>query len=74
MTGSHGELSEQTSLTYGPEALENLYTRLDKLGEGTFGTVYKAQDLRSHGYVALKRIPFSAEDDEGLDVFLIRHQ
>ncbi len=43
------------SLNYGHDTLENLYMRLDKLGEGTFGTVYKAQDLQTQEFVALKR-------------------
>ena len=43
------------SLQYGHDTLEALYKRLDKLGEGTFGTVYKAQDLQNNEFVALKR-------------------
>lgn len=47
---------DQLSLNYGSDTLESFYQRLDKLGEGTFGTVYKAQDLQTKEFVALKRI------------------
>ena len=47
--------AEHLSLNYGNNVLECFYQRLDKLGEGTFGTVYKAQDLQTKEYVALKR-------------------
>ena len=46
---------EHLSLNYGSLPLESLYVRLDKLGEGTFGTVYKGQDLQTKEFVALKR-------------------
>lgn len=37
-------------------ALAELYERIDKLGEGTYGIVYKARDKRTHDIVALKRM------------------
>lgn len=33
-----------------------VYDRVDKIGEGTYGVVYKAKDIRTQNYVALKRI------------------
>eukprot|EP00392_Amoebophrya_sp_AT5.2_P001948 g1953.t1 len=63
---------DQLSLNYGSDTLESFYQRLDKLGEGTFGTVYKAQDLQTKEFVALKRIAFSAEDDEGIPSTALR--
>ncbi|CAD7957776.1 unnamed protein product [Amoebophrya sp. A120] len=63
---------DQLSLNYGADALESFYQRLDKLGEGTFGTVYKAQDLQTKEFVALKRIAFSSEDDEGIPSTALR--
>ncbi|CAD7947905.1 unnamed protein product [Amoebophrya sp. A25] len=64
--------AEHLSLNYGPNQLEHFYQRLDKLGEGTFGTVYKAQDLQTKEYVALKRIAFNAEDEEGIPSTALR--
>ena len=37
--------------------------KLEKLGEGTYGVVYKAQDKVTKEYVALKKIRLEKEDD-----------
>ncbi|KAI0395474.1 kinase-like domain-containing protein [Xylariaceae sp. FL0594] len=51
--------------------MEN-YQKLEKLGEGTYGVVYKARDLQNHGrIVALKKIRLEAED-EGVPSTAIR--
>lgn len=47
------------------------YRKVEKIGEGTYGVVYKAQDLRSGRIVALKRIRLEAED-EGVPSTAIR--
>ena len=39
------------------------YIKLEKLGEGTYGVVYKAQDKVTKEYVALKKIRLEKEDD-----------
>ncbi|KAJ9109229.1 Cyclin-dependent kinase catalytic subunit [Naganishia friedmannii] len=50
--------------------MEN-YTKLEKVGEGTYGVVYKARDLRNNNIVALKKIRLEAED-EGVPSTAIR--
>lgn len=39
------------------------YHREDKLGEGTYGVVYKCKDLVTGEYVALKKVRLEKEDD-----------
>ena len=39
------------------------YLRIDKLGEGTYGVVYKAQDRDTGELVALKRIRLDNDDE-----------
>ncbi|KAK8861407.1 cyclin-dependent kinase 1 [Kwoniella newhampshirensis] len=43
-------------------SLDN-YTKLEKIGEGTYGVVYKARDLTTGNFVALKKIRLEAEDE-----------
>ncbi|XP_059469584.1 cyclin-dependent kinase 1-like [Neocloeon triangulifer] len=50
--------------------MEN-YVRLEKLGEGTYGVVYKAKNKLTNEIVALKKIR-SEGDDEGLPATAIR--
>jgi len=47
------------------------YNKLEKIGEGTYGIVYKAQDLEKSQYVALKKIRLEVED-EGIPSTAIR--
>lgn len=47
------------------------YTIIDKLGEGTYGIVYKAQDKKTNELVALKCIRLE-EEDEGVPATAIR--
>lgn len=53
---------QNTCLTK-PASHIDKYTKLEKLGEGTYGVVYKAQDKVTGEYVALKKIRLEKEDD-----------
>lgn len=41
------------------------YQKIEKIGEGTYGVVYKAKDRVTHNFIALKKIRLESED-EGL--------
>jgi len=47
------------------------FEKLDKIGEGTYGTVYKAKDKETGDILALKKIRLEAED-EGIPSTAIR--
>jgi len=47
------------------------YAKMEKIGEGTYGVVYKARDISSNQIVALKKIRLEAED-EGVPSTAIR--
>lgn len=47
------------------------YTRIEKIGEGTYGVVYKAKDSVNNTIVALKKIRLEVED-EGIPSTAIR--
>ncbi|KAI5778434.1 kinase-like domain-containing protein [Geopyxis carbonaria] len=50
----------------------NYYQRIEKIGEGTYGVVYKAKDLKNNNQiVAMKKIRLEAED-EGVPSTAIR--
>ena len=39
------------------------YQKMDKLGEGTYGVVYKAKNTQTGEIVAIKKIRLEKEDD-----------
>lgn len=41
-------------------SLNSLYKRIDKIGEGTYGVVYIAENRQTGNYVALKQISMDA--------------
>jgi serine/threonine protein kinase len=47
------------------------YHKIEKIGEGTYGTVYKARVKGTNDIVALKKIKLEAED-EGVPSTAIR--
>lgn len=47
------------------------YQRIDKLGEGNYGAVYKARDLDDYDIVAMKKIKID-HDDEGVPSTALR--
>lgn len=47
------------------------YTKIDKVGEGTYGVVYKCQNKENKEFVALKKIRLENED-EGIPSTAIR--
>lgn len=49
----------------------DVYRKVEKIGEGTYGVVYKAVDTRSGELVAMKKIRIE-EDDEGVPSTAIR--
>lgn len=41
----------------------SVYSKVDKIGEGTYGIVYKAFNRQTKSYVALKRIRLDSETE-----------
>jgi len=56
-----------------PESSTGLgrYRKIEKIGEGTYGVVYKAEDRKTREIVAMKKIRLEAED-EGVPITAIR--
>ena len=57
-----GGRGPSTNLTKPVSELEK-YQKLEKLGEGTYGVVYKALNQETGEFVAIKKIRLEKEDD-----------
>lgn len=55
-------MQQEKTLTKPMSNLEK-YQKLEKLGEGTYGVVYKARNLETDETVAIKKIRLEKEDD-----------
>ena len=67
---SFGTLSPCKHLSNMSKKLEK-YARLFKIGEGTYGVVYKAKEIATDEFVALKKIRLD-DEDEGVPGTAIR--
>ncbi|KAG9295146.1 hypothetical protein G9A89_006127 [Geosiphon pyriformis] len=55
---------QHTIMASATSAVDN-YTKMEKIGEGTYGVVYKAQSKADGRIVALKKVRLESEDNEG---------
>ena len=57
-------------LSFGTEMIED-YEKIEKIGEGTYGVVYKARNKKTGKFAALKKIRLESEE-EGVPSTAIR--
>ncbi|KAF9438167.1 NADPH-dependent diflavin oxidoreductase 1 [Entomortierella beljakovae] len=70
ITGRLGLLAPQKAF-FGNSRIVEDFEKLNKVGEGTYGVVYRARDKKTNGIVALKRIRMEREND-GLPISSLR--
>ena len=71
MTTNQGELDSNESLDSPPattppapqRSLPENYEMIDKIGQGTYGTVYRARDMTDQRIVAIKKILLDDRDE-----------
>ena len=51
--------------TFGRCVSVERYKKLNRIGEGTYGTVYRAEDTKRGGLVALKKVTVHNEGHDG---------
>lgn len=61
-----------TADPYGNCRAVNTFEKINRIGEGTYGTVYRAIDKLTQKMVALKRIIFHGEKNDGFPVTSLR--
>ena len=66
------KLSNDTDDESGACRSVNSFQKLNRIGEGTYGLVYRALDKKSNKVVALKRIILHNEDKDGFPLTTIR--
>eukprot|EP00668_Euglena_longa_P003106 GGOE01003628.1.p1 GENE.GGOE01003628.1~~GGOE01003628.1.p1 ORF type:complete len:335 (-),score=41.87 GGOE01003628.1:220-1224(-) len=64
--------NKQDDIPRGPCRNVNNFRKLARIGEGMYGTVYKAVDKQTNEMVALKKVKIVHRDDEGFPVTAIR--
>jgi cyclin-dependent kinase 2 len=52
--------------------MKNRYERIERIGEGAYGVVFKARDVVTNEIVAMKRIRLDAVDGEGIPATALR--
>ncbi|KAI1310817.1 Cyclin-dependent kinase 10 [Mortierella claussenii] len=70
ITGRMGSLTPQKPF-FGNSRIVDDFEKLNKVGEGTYGVVYRARDKKTGEVVALKRIRMEREND-GLPISSLR--
>jgi serine/threonine protein kinase len=60
------------SAEYGATRPVESYEKLNRIGEGTYGTVYRAIDKRTNELVALKKVILHNEKQDGFPVTALR--
>lgn len=65
------KISTSSKLNGSDKEVKNSYTMLEKIGEGTYGVVYKAFDTFNERSVAIKKIRLESEE-EGIPSTAIR--
>ena len=65
--------TKQSASNFGTcENVSSRYEKVGRVGEGTYGVVYKAKDRETHKYVALKRCIPHHESSDGIPLTTLR--